>query len=225
MAPAKKTAAPADPNKLVRQSAGTYRSGDERFEVRQTGLGWYLVDSTQTDELGQELVLGPYPTLAAVRDAIPTARRTTVKALPRPKRSRSTSATPPEPELEERQVEAEQEPVHRLSSVLLEAAHDRFPPADLEVEVVAPPPDSRADAVVAFSGHSLVVAGVDAATVRRRLPAGDPGAPMSPVFLAWLGKQLGSEPGAIDAVLVALPGWVSPKALTLEPIADAEADA
>ena len=213
---------PPDPNQLVRQSAGTYRSGDDRFEVRQSGIGWFLVDSTQTDELGQELVQGPFPTLAAVRDAIPDARRTTVRALPRPKKA--FSKTPAKAALRAEatrkpKAEPEPEPVHRLLEVLLEAANDRFPPADLAVEVVPPPPDSRTDAVVAFSGHTLVVADVDAARIRRRLAPDDPGAPMSPDFLAWLGKQLGAEPGMIDAVLVAQPGWVSPKALRLDPVA------
>ncbi len=31
----------ADPDRLVRQSAGIYCTADERFEVRQEGLGWF----------------------------------------------------------------------------------------------------------------------------------------------------------------------------------------
>ena len=46
-------------------------------------------------------------------------------------------------------------------------------------------------------------------------PKAEPSAPMSTAFLAWLGKQLKSEPGDIDVVLVAQPGWASPKALRL----------
>jgi hypothetical protein len=72
-----------DPDKLLRQAAGTYRSADERFEVRQTDQGWYLVDAEQTDDFGQELVRGPFPTLAAVRTAIPPARSSKVVPLPR----------------------------------------------------------------------------------------------------------------------------------------------
>ncbi len=72
-----------DPDRLVRQVAGTYRSEDERFEVRQTDQGWYLVDAEQTDDFGQELVRGPFPTLAAVRTAIPPARSSKVVPLPR----------------------------------------------------------------------------------------------------------------------------------------------
>ena len=47
--------AQADPNKLVRSRAGVYRTADDRFEVRQAALGWFVIDSTVTDELGQEL--------------------------------------------------------------------------------------------------------------------------------------------------------------------------
>jgi len=222
MARTKKEPAPPEPNKLVRKAAGTYRSGDDRFEVRQSGIGWFLVDSTQADELGQELVQGPYPTLDAVRQALPEARRGTVRALPKPKRPKRAAAG--EPAAPPREPEPEPEPVDPLLEVLLEAARDHFPPADLEVELVSPAPDARADAVVSFSGHSLVVAAVDATKVRRQLRSEDPGTPMSPIFLAWLGKQLRSEPGMIDAVLVAQPGWASPKALKLEPVGGADVE-
>lgn len=215
----KQPAAPPEPNQLVRKAPGTYRSGDDRFEVRQSGLGWFLVDSTQTDELGQELVSGPYPTLDAVRDAIPEARRTTVRALPKPKRPRTTSQKPERPAIERKpEPEPGPEPIDPLLAILLDAARAQFPPADLAVDLLEPARDARADAVVAFSGHSLVVAAVDPARIRRQLRSDDPGAPMAPTFLAWLGRQLHSEPGMIDAVLVARPVWVSPKALTLEPI-------
>lgn len=220
----KKEPAPPDPNKLVRRSAGTYRSGDDRFEVRQSGIGWFVVDSTQTDELGQELVQGPYPTLAAARDALPEARRTTVRALPKPKRAKAPAkARTPEPEPEP-EPEAEPEPVDPLRAILLEAANDHFPPADFAVDVLEPAADARADAVISFSGHSLVVARVDEAKVRRQLPSDDPGAPLSAPFLAWLGKQLKCEPGVVDVVLVAHPGWISPKALRLEPATGAAVD-
>jgi hypothetical protein len=69
-----KADAPADPDKLVRQQAGTYRTGDERFEIREADVGWFLVDSEQTNEFGQELIQGPFATLKAVRAVLPTAR-------------------------------------------------------------------------------------------------------------------------------------------------------
>ena len=69
-----KADAPVDTDKLVRQQAGTYRTGDERFEIREADVGWFLVDSEQTNEFGQELIQGPFPTLKAVRATLPAAR-------------------------------------------------------------------------------------------------------------------------------------------------------
>lgn len=86
-----------DPNKLARKQAGTYRTADDRFEVRQAALGWFLIDSTATDELGQELVRGPFPTLAAVREGLPDARRTTLKPLPRRPAVTAQAAAKPKP--------------------------------------------------------------------------------------------------------------------------------
>jgi hypothetical protein len=60
-----------DPDRVVRESAGTYRTEDGRFEIRQGGVGWFLVDLERTNELGQELLRGPFPTLKDVRDEIP----------------------------------------------------------------------------------------------------------------------------------------------------------
>ncbi len=87
-----------------------------------------------------------------------------------------------------------------------------------------PSPPGRADAVVAFTSHAVVAADVGEAAVRRRLPKDEPSAPMSTAFLAWLGKQLKTEPGDIDVVLVAHPGWASPKALRLSPFEGDAAD-
>ena len=89
---------PTDPDKLVRQSAGTYRTADERFEVRQSATGWFLIDSEQTDELGQPLMHGSFPTLKDARAALPGARKT--KPMPRTskgvggKKGRSRPSTP-----------------------------------------------------------------------------------------------------------------------------------
>ncbi|HEY7526124.1 MAG TPA: hypothetical protein VIA82_04760 [Candidatus Limnocylindria bacterium] len=93
---ATKADAADDPNKLVRARAGSYRTADDRFEVRQADLGWFLIDSTVTDELGQELTRGPFPTLKAVSEQLPEARRTTMKSLPRPRTAaRAAPARPP----------------------------------------------------------------------------------------------------------------------------------
>jgi hypothetical protein len=72
--PGKDAGSGPDPDKLVRQQAGTYRTDDDRFEVREGDAGWFLVDSEQTNEFGQELIQGPFPTLKAVRAALPEAR-------------------------------------------------------------------------------------------------------------------------------------------------------
>jgi hypothetical protein len=82
-----------DPNKLVRQRAGLYRTADERFEVRQAALGWFLVDSAATNEFGQELVRGPFATLDALREMLPEARRTTLASVPAARRRSSAKAT------------------------------------------------------------------------------------------------------------------------------------
>lgn len=207
---AKKASTSDDPNALKRVRAGAYRSADERFEVQEGGTGWFIVDTAQADELGQQIVQGPYPTLAAVRDALPDARRTTVRPLPRPRRSK------PEPEPEP-EAEEPPEPMHPLATILADAASGQFPSPDGEV-VVLPSPPGRADALVAFTSHAVLAADVSEAAVRRRLPKDDPAAPMSVAFLAWLGKQLGAEPADIDVVLAAQPGWASPKALKLTPL-------
>jgi hypothetical protein len=71
----KKAEQPPDPDRVVRESAGIYRTEDGRFELRQGGVGWYLVDAQRTNELGQELLHGPFSTLKEARDEIPQARK------------------------------------------------------------------------------------------------------------------------------------------------------
>ena len=83
---------PPDPDKLVRKAAGTYRTADERFEVRGGGTGWFLVDTEQTNEFGQELMLGPMATLDAVREAIPSARTAKVTPIRRAPSARAAKA-------------------------------------------------------------------------------------------------------------------------------------
>jgi GNAT superfamily N-acetyltransferase len=68
---------------------------------------------------------------------------------------------------------------------------------------VWPAPAGAVDAVLAFTAHHVVAAGVEPALVAARLPEGDLTAPMSPGFLGWLGEQLGSHPGSLDVVLAA----------------------
>jgi hypothetical protein len=74
-----------DPDKLTRATAGSYVSGDGRFEVSQSDAAWYLVDRERTNDFGQELIHGPFATLKEAREAVPGARKIT--PLARPKRS------------------------------------------------------------------------------------------------------------------------------------------
>ena len=88
---------PADPDRLVRQAAGTYHSADDRFEVRGGSTGWFLVDREQANEFGQELMLGPFATLDAVREAIPPARSAKVTPIRRPSSGAKPAARKKEP--------------------------------------------------------------------------------------------------------------------------------
>jgi hypothetical protein len=99
-----KADAPPDPDRLIRQTAGSYRTEDERFEARQADIGWFLVDLEETNEFGQELIHGPFATLKYLRDAIPGSRGRKVvpirgKAKPSkaPKRTRERDEPPPPP--------------------------------------------------------------------------------------------------------------------------------
>ena len=219
-----KSAPPPDPNRLLRQQAGTYRSEDDRFEVREGGTGWFLTDSQQTNEFGQELVLGPYPTLNAVREALPEARRTTIKPLPAPRRParQPTSSSKSKPKPKPKPKPRPKPPEHRLVKLLREAARDRFPPAELDVEVLSAPP-GPSDAVVAFTGHSVISAGVEADEARAHLPDDDPGGPMRAPFLTWLGLQLGVPPGSLDVVMVAEGTGAVDRDHPLEPLDEPDA--
>jgi GNAT superfamily N-acetyltransferase len=105
----------------------------------------------------------------------------------------------------------------RLLALLLDAAKGAPPTPDGTVEVW-PGPDGPVDAVLAFTAHHVVAAGVDPALVAARLPSGDLSAPVSAAFLGWLGERLGSRPGSLDVVLAA-PGLGGAPPLALRPAA------
>jgi hypothetical protein len=101
---AKKAAADGpgtEPDKLVRQKAGSYRSADDRFEVEQADVGWFVVDTHQSNELGLPLTQGPFSTLKAVEEALPGARKTTpvtqrkAKAATKPRARARAEPEPP----------------------------------------------------------------------------------------------------------------------------------
>lgn len=98
---AKKEKPQPGPDDLVRASAGAYRSGDGRFEVQKSGQGWFVVDSEQANEFGQQLIHGPFSTLDEVRVAIPGSReiRPLLRSAPRRPAAKATgkAATKPAP--------------------------------------------------------------------------------------------------------------------------------
>lgn len=111
--------AAADPDSLVRQSAGAYRSADGRFTVEQSDANWFLVDTQQTNELGQELIHGPFATLKQARAAVPGARNVT--PLPRTRRrppAAKPAPKPAPPSWIDRLPEAERAEISRLIAAL-----------------------------------------------------------------------------------------------------------
>ncbi|MEZ0240748.1 MAG: hypothetical protein ACAH65_08125, partial [Chloroflexota bacterium] len=59
---------------LKREVAGRYLTRDGRFAVEQSSSGWLLIDNEATDELGQPLIRGQFPTRDTARAAIDDAR-------------------------------------------------------------------------------------------------------------------------------------------------------
>jgi GNAT superfamily N-acetyltransferase len=102
---------------------------------------------------------------------------------------------------------------HPLARMLDDAARGNFPPFDARVEVL-PSPGPPVDALVAFTGHFVLAADVDADAVAAVMPAGDLHAPLSATALGWLTEQLGCEHGTLDAMLVTFgdgtgaPAWL-----------------
>jgi len=94
-------------SKLKRESAGRYRTTDERFSVEQASGGWMVVDGEQTNELGLALVRGPFGSLDEARAAIEEARSAPpptsnlaarIAAMPRPKSASRPKPAPLPPE-------------------------------------------------------------------------------------------------------------------------------
>ena len=83
----------------------------------------------------------------------------------------------------------------RLLRLLHDAARGTPPPADGLVEVWPALPGA-VDAVLGFTAHHVVAAGVDPDLVAARLPDGDLSAPMGAAFLGWLGERWAAALGA-----------------------------
>jgi len=103
--------------------------------------------------------------------------------------------------------------MHVLEERLRDAAQGVFPPVDGEIEVV-PSPGPPCDAIVAFTGHFVIAADIDAAEVASRMPIGEFSVPLSPASLLWMAAELGLEPATHDALLVTMgtgadtPTWL-----------------
>lgn len=95
--------ADTDPDRLIRQSDGGYRSADERFSVEQANGSWFLADQETADDFGQPRVAGPFATLKQVKEAIPRVRSGPTplrKPIKQSKRAaaKENVAPPPKPE-------------------------------------------------------------------------------------------------------------------------------
>ena len=102
---------------------------------------------------------------------------------------------------------------HPLASILHDAAHGRFPRFDGLVEVT-PSPGPPCDALVAFTGHYVLAADVDAGDVSAQWPPGELTLPFSPEAQLWLGDRLGLAPLTHDVLLASIadgsgaPHWL-----------------
>lgn len=89
---------------------------------------------------------------------------------------------------------------HPLARVFAEVAAGQFPPPDVAVDLFDPPP-GYAGAVVGFTAHHCIAAGLQPEAVLERL--GGVSAPLGPAFLDWLGDALGSAPSSLTLLLLA----------------------
>jgi hypothetical protein len=157
---ARKEKPPAGPDDLVRASAGAYTSGDGRFGVQKSDQRWFLVDTQQSNEFGQQLIHGPFDTLEDVRAAIPGARE--IKPLLRVPRSKTPSSSRALPRSAARKPPTPLSWIDRLPAQ--EAAEARRFIGALEAEGV-----TNAEAVVKRDRDSASFALVAEELIARRL--------------------------------------------------------
>jgi hypothetical protein len=89
------------------------------------------------------------------------------------------------------------------------AARGTFPPEDGRTDVVGPV-DGAAAAVLSFTAHHVVAAGVPADEVLAQVDPGDLKGPLAPGVLAWLAGRTGLVAGSLDVVLA----WVPERSMT-----------
>jgi hypothetical protein len=75
-----------DEGALRRLGGGRWQTKDGRFTIESQSGSWVVVDAEQTDDLGLARVRGPYPSLAAAREAIPVIRDAAPEESPLRKR-------------------------------------------------------------------------------------------------------------------------------------------
>ena len=90
----------SDPDRLIRQSDGGYRSADERFAVEQANGSWFVADQDTADDFGQPRVAGPFATLKMVKEAIPRTRSGPTPMRKPIKQSKPAAKPAPPPKVE-----------------------------------------------------------------------------------------------------------------------------
>ena len=187
----KRTAdAPPDPDKLVRQTAGSYRTADDRFEARQAAQGWFLIDTEQSNEFGQELIHGPFGTMKELREAIPDSRTAKTVALPKaPKPAKGSTKDEPKKPKPPTWIE-------------------KLPPAEgraVRKTIAALERDGITDAelLVRRDRDGLLPAVAIRRIERRLAEAGDGASPRERKLIQQVAEILSGEGRATDA----LPGW------------------
>lgn len=91
---------------------------------------------------------------------------------------------------------------HALSALFANVARGVFPPQDGRTDVYTAPP-GPVHALLAFTGHHVIAAGIDPAWVAERLQPGDLITPMSATFIADLATAVRGDPVSLDVILCA----------------------
>jgi len=108
----------------------------------------------------------------------------------------------------------------RLAEILSSAAAGRFPAAEGGFTVL-PQPSARDAGVIAFTGHAVIFTDADPDWIAARVPDDDLSAPLSPLFLAALGRQTGRVVHNIDMLTCTAP-LPGPPPLELSQTTDAD---
>ena len=85
----------AGSDSLKRLGGGRWETRDGRFAIEPQSGTWAVVDTSETNELGLPLVLGPFKSLTAAKEAIEAAREGGPRASPLAERIRSAASMPP----------------------------------------------------------------------------------------------------------------------------------